>query len=249
VPVERQKGLDIVVTNRRTRKIINIIVGAGLIGTVLFILYLTYGCIDAGMFETIKKKATLKYVLNSITLFVLFSSLLLLNMQLSSNEKLKEAEFITNFNTNFIQVDHTLGVFSHEKAKYCNYEEKSSYYAKVLIYLAYFEPLYFLLEDGIIEKDRILSIIRLRFSIVASNCVIQEAVIEKNQDALENVIKLYKKLGANELLKAVEEVESKWFRDLNKYLDEKNKTKRLSKCKLSFIEIWWKRITKIYSRM
>ena len=125
-------------------------------------------------------------------------------VQLQRNDHLKEAEFILNFNTNFLNFkdftdvleycDVAAGIIKSPKTcKTCKNGNELNY-MNVSNYLDYFEPLYFLLENKAIRISRLASLIGHRFFIVVCNPDVQENVIKKHREAYEPLIELYKKL-------------------------------------------------------
>ena len=187
--------------------------------------------------------------LTAITNFILLLTLFIFIVQLSSSKILNKTRYIQYFNTNFIQNEAILGVLKNViKSKYNDYSlsdyEKQLYCDNVIQYICYFEPLYYLLKDGIIEEDEMRNLIIHRFSIVACNTYIQDNVMKKYMAAFKNIFKLYKRLNGNDneghLIKYVNNLglNSIKFDDLSKKHDNwikeinNKKDSNTKKCKL-----------------
>ena len=145
-------------------------------------------------------------------------------LQLKRNESLKEAEFIVDFNTQFGQHNELLEVYNRcaMEAGYAIDSKIESFdYTKVIAYLNYFEPLYFLLENKAIHIDKISSLAGNRFFVVACNRDVQEKVIRQHQRDLAAFIELYKRLKTHRYRN---EEPPEWLvkNDLVKFLEEKS---------------------------
>jgi len=101
-------------------------------------------------------------------------------MQLHHDGKLKEVEFIVNFNNNLLQVPSLMCV--HEVCK--KTRSDSTYKREAQLntddaykYLDYFEPLFFLLNNNVIKPEKMYRLVAFRFFVVVCDKEVVEKVI------------------------------------------------------------------------
>jgi len=116
-----------------------------------------------------------------ITTATIVTTAVVIVLQLYRSERLKEAEFIVNFNTNFITNPIFMEVIGHCEKSLGEIDSdsiiKTIDKTKVIIYLDYLEPLYFLLKNGAIRRDKLYMLIQYRLFVVVCNPDVQNIIL------------------------------------------------------------------------